>query len=710
MKFLTTIFTGIFLLLVNNMYSLKSPIIFSDNEKIIDIGNAIQILEDKTNNLSVFEALYSKQFIESTQNVPNLGISKSSFWIKFQVFNQTNEQKLVLELQQPLMDEAELFAILKDGSFIKQRISKDIPFYKRKYQQPNYIFDLNTPLKDTCIYLMKVRSGEQILLPMKIGTLEEISEELDINDLLFGIYTGVILVMFFYNLFIYLTTFDKNYLYYVIYTACVGLTQANLLGYCFKYLWPNFIWLANYSSYLLPAFVGFSLSVFVMAFLQTKNNIPKLHRGLYIFNGIYIVGILLAFAGIYDVSYKLVQVAGMGTAMYLLFISIILSRKGHKPAKFFLLAWSIFLIGVCFFAMKDFGILPYNNFTVYTMPAGSAMEVILLSFALADRINILKKEKEESQELVLRTLQENARIITEQNSLLESKVKERTSELETTNKNLKDTQSQLVNAEKMASLGQLTAGIAHEINNPINFVISNIKPLKNDISDIFSLLDKYSDIKSAENINEKLKEINDFRKKTDSNYLFTEINSLLKGIDEGAHRTAEIVRGLKTFARLDETDLKESDVLEGLDSTLVMLNSNIKSDKIRVIKKYDNQFPKIECLAGQINQVFMNILNNAIQAMSEIKDLQKEKTLTIKAYTKNNNAIIRIMDNGPGISDKIKNKIFDPFFTTKAVGSGTGLGLSIAYNIIKEHKGEITVESEEGKGTEFIISLPIPKS
>ncbi len=710
MKFLKIIFIGILLLLTNTICQSKLPIVFSDKENMMNIGNSLQIMEDKTNRLSVSEVLNMTGFSESHQDVPNLGVSKSSYWIKFQLVNQTVEQKLILELQQPLMDEAELYSISKNGNFIKQRIAEDLPFYKRRYKQPNYLFELNIVPNDTAFYLMKVKSGEQILLPMKIGTCEKILEELDTKDLIFGLYAGIILVMFFYNLFIYLTTLDKSYLYYIIYTACVGLTQANLLGYCFKYLWPDFTWLANQSSYLLPALVGFALTLFVISFLQTKKYTPRLHKGLFILTGIYVLCILLAFAGLYDVSYKLVQLDGMATALYLIFIAIIIAGKGYKPAKFFLLAWFIFLTGVCFFAMKDFGILPYNTFTIYTMPAGSAFEVMLLSFALADRINVLKKEKEASQTQALVALQENERIITEQNVMLESKVKERTFELETSNTNLKETQSQLVNAEKMASLGQLTAGIAHEINNPLNFVMANIKPLKNDVDDIFSLLTKYGDIKNADNLEEKLKEINDFKEKNDTNYLFTEINKLLKGIDDGAYRTAEIVKGLKVFSHLGETDLKQTNIIEGLDSTLVILNSNINSGKIKVVKEYDPKFPEIYCLGGQINQVFMNILNNSIHALAEKKDGKQENIIAIKTYSENNNAIIRIKDNGCGIPDKIKDKIFDPFFSTKAVGSGTGLGLSIVYNIIKSHNGAIIVESGQGKGTEFIIYLPISKS
>ncbi|HET7819478.1 MAG TPA: ATP-binding protein, partial [Bacteroidia bacterium] len=335
---------------------------------------------------------------------------------------------------------------------------------------------------------------------------------------------------------------------------------------------------------------------------------------------------------------------------------------------------------------------------------GTTLEVLLFSFALADRINILKKEKEDSQRAALEALKENEKIVREQNIVLETKVKERTVELETSNKNLKDAQSQLVNAEKMASLGQLTAGIAHEINNPINFVVSNVKPLKRDVEDILLLLTKYGEIQDDKNLSEKLKNIKELKEQLDADYLIEEINQLLKGIDEGASRTSEIVRGLKNFSRLDEDDLKLADIHEGIDSTLAVLNNNIVKAGVTIVKEY-NKFPPIECYPGKLNQVFMNILNNAIQVLVSSKADHGE--IRIKTALIEKTVRISIKDNGPGMTEEVKHKIFEPFFTTKNVGEGTGLGLSIAYGIIEKHKGEIHVESAPGNGAEFIITLPV---
>ncbi|MEN9522974.1 MAG: hypothetical protein RL065_1351, partial [Bacteroidota bacterium] len=265
-------------------------------------------------------------------------------------------------------------------------------------------------------------------------------------------------------------------------------------------------------------------------------------------------------------------------------------------------------------------------------------------------------------------------------------------ELNETLVKLQTTQQQLVQSEKMASLGQLTAGVAHEINNPINFVSSSIGSLKRDIDDVKLLLKTYQ---------EKPTEAPSLAKQLDIDYTITEIDDLMKGISEGASRTAEIVKGLRNFSRTDEAELKKADMNESLDSTLMILQTKLKDKNVEVVKEY-GKIPAINCYPGQLNQVFMNIISNAADAIENTNG-----KIEINTLIESNTLKIKIKDNGKGMSDEVKQKIFDPFFTTKDVGSGTGLGLSIVYGIIEKHDGKINVNSEPGIGTEFVINLPI---
>jgi signal transduction histidine kinase len=336
------------------------------------------------------------------------------------------------------------------------------------------------------------------------------------------------------------------------------------------------------------------------------------------------------------------------------------------------------------------------------MQIGSAIETVLLSFALADKINILKIEKEQSQVTALAALKENEKLITNQNIVLEQKVEQRTIELKKTLSDLKNAQAQLVDAEKMASLGQLTAGIAHEINNPINFVSANVKPLKLDIDDVLELINKYEVLKPNELTQEKFEEIEAFRKKIDFNYMKQEMADLLSGIEDGANRTADIVSGLKNFSRLDENDIKEADINEGIESTLILLKSSIPSNTEVVTDL--GEIPIIECFPGKLNQVFMNLFSNALYAI-KLKNTGTDNKLVISTSNGTDHVYVSVQDSGIGMTPEVKAKIFDPFFTTKVVGEGTGLGMSIVFKIIESHNAKIEVESEYGVGTKILLIL-----
>lgn len=267
-----------------------------------------------------------------------------------------------------------------------------------------------------------------------------------------------------------------------------------------------------------------------------------------------------------------------------------------------------------------------------------------------------------------------------------------------THRQLKSTQTQLVSAEKMASLGQLTAGIAHEINNPVNFISGNVHPLRTDIDDLIRLLDTYEGIVAEQGLREQFAAAECMREELAVDLLTEEIRELLAGIDEGAGRTTEIVRSLRTFARLDESDRKAFDLHQGLDSTLALLRNRLEG--IEVLRDY-GPLPEIEGYPGKLNQVFMNLLTNAIQAMPQGGLIHLLTTVT------GDEIEVRLRDTGQGMSEEVKARIFEPFFTTKEVGEGTGLGLSISHGIIEQHHGRIEVESLPGHGTEVIVRLPV---
>ncbi|MBD2507145.1 PAS domain-containing protein [Nostoc muscorum FACHB-395] len=303
------------------------------------------------------------------------------------------------------------------------------------------------------------------------------------------------------------------------------------------------------------------------------------------------------------------------------------------------------------------------------------------------------------------------------NQELEIRVEERTTALQETLKELQLTQTQLIQSEKMSSLGQMVAGIAHEINNPVSFIHGNLHHAHQYTDDLLKLVQIYQQVcpNTPPEIQQKLEEI-------DLNFLIKDITKLFQSMTVGTERIQQIVKSLRNFSRLDEAELKTVDIHEGIDSALMILEHRLQArheyPEIKVIKKY-SQLPNVTCYPGQLNQVFMNILANAIDALealavnSQTTDNQKltnnNPQIQIKTEVINEKWIaVSIADNGLGIDEQVHSKVFDPFFTTKTVGKGTGLGLSVSYQIIVEkHGGQLSCFSVPGKGAEFVIKIPV---
>lgn len=301
-----------------------------------------------------------------------------------------------------------------------------------------------------------------------------------------------------------------------------------------------------------------------------------------------------------------------------------------------------------------------------------------------------------------------------QQSHLLGQTREEANQLAQALKELRTAQMQIIHAEKMASLGQLVAGVAHEINNPINFIYGNLDHAQKYTQDLLHYVELYRHHHPY-----VAQEVQQFWQEADLEFLFDDLPKLFQSMKVGAERIREIVTSLRNFSRLDEADFKKVNIHEGIDSTLMILQHRLKPSGdnyiINVTKKYD-ELPLIECYPGQLNQVFMNLLSNAIDALEERNEKLSPEALVAKPaeihittkLLEQDWVAIHITDNGLGVDEKVISRLFDPFFTTKVVGKGTGLGLSISYQIVTDkHKGKIYCESEPGQGTKFVVELPI---
>jgi signal transduction histidine kinase len=353
-----------------------------------------------------------------------------------------------------------------------------------------------------------------------------------------------------------------------------------------------------------------------------------------------------------------------------------------------------------------FGFIVFDNCTTATVWSASAVDLLRAAAAALS----LQHERSKAEVALRRS---------------EAQLREQATQLEQALNKIKETQTQLVQSEKMYSLGMMVAGIAHEINNPVGFVYGNITPASESLQDLLELVNLY-----REHYPNPVSVIQEYAETIDLDFVMDDLPKLLQSMKVGAERIRDIVASLRTFSRIDQGEMKQVNIHEGLDTTLQILQHRLKEKPgrpaIEVIKNY-GRITSVECYSGQINQVIMNILANAIDALdsmiissenSESERLLAHPSPQIQIHTEllnvrqcpSNSAsiVIRIIDNGPGMTERVRLLLFDPFFTTKPVGQGTGLGLSISYQIIvAKHGGQLRCVSAPGEGTEFIIEIPI---
>ncbi len=659
------------------------------------VGSHAAYLEDEV-GLRPEQAL-RETFTPFSNTVQSLSNNPKAVWVKLDITNRSDEP-VGAKIDLASYDLVDWY-LIDNGTFIDSAFMGELRIDQRSEDYIEHsIFPLGKLRSGfTNTILLRLVNTEQIVIPLRVDKLSVLQGTNSSRRFVFGIYTGIMLVMFLYNIFLAFSVRERIYLYYLGHLIFAWLTQAAFQGIAAFYFWPGSDYLSEIGFTFSTCMVSILGILFMRGFLQTATHLnwqDKVLQALVVF---YAVAILMALAGSAKAAFAVVLPMQALVAVFILYVSVYLVIKGSRQARFYLIGWAALFIGIAIYVLKDFGILPYNNLTNYALQGGTALEVVLLSIALADRINILEDEK---RSLVARQKEE-----------LQREVNLRTAELRNTNQSLekayndlKSTQSQLINAEKMASLGQLTAGIAHEINNPINFINANVKPLKRDFNDLLDIINDYRTVK-PENAVTELQRIRHKEEEIELDYTSREILELLAGIAEGAMRTTEIVRGLRIFSRLDEAEFNKSNVIEGLESTLILLNSAMQND-VTVDRDYAD-LPMIDCYPGKLNQVFMNIIGNGIYAIHRRVDKDIPGRLTIQTRDAGDAILIRFTDNGCGMSEKTLENMFEPFYTTKPVGEGTGMGMAISYGIIvNEHGGRLDAESVLGKGTTISIELP----
>ncbi len=680
----------------------QPTIVWDGTDESVKIGRQVSYLEDPNGSLTIEQVSadsLASRFTPSAKAILNAGFSKSVHWVRFSVDNRTQEP-ILLEVAQPYLPVADLYYREPSGKWHVQKSGYSVNLYKKKVKHFYQIFTL--PDYPTPVYLRYVSYAHPI--PLAIWNKQAFEVKSNKQIIAYGMYFGVLLFVIINNLFLFFSLRRFIYLQYVLVVFFYILDVACVMEGFILYLYPEIDLLYWYL--LIPNASTVATFWFAIRFLEVREYAPRLYRFT-----LALLAYCIAYT-VWAIYLPLMVVVPLNQANSLFFMGLVLflgikmGRRGNRTGYYY--AFSVTMLVLTIFVEMVYiqtGSPPYL-FDLTHVSVGILLEVLFLAYILSLRFEWEREENEkakaDAQQQLLEKTRENEKILLVQNETLEQEVAERTQAIEHKSEqlqqsldHLKTTQAQLVQNEKLASLGELTAGIAHEIQNPLNFV--------NNYSDVnLELLEELTEEMDKENLAEVRLLLNDL---TDNE----------QKINHHGHRAGAIVRGMLDHARTVPGD-KTSTNLNALADEFLRLayqSARAKSSDFncQLHTDFDPGLGKINIVGSEIGRVLLNLYGNALYSL-----VQRQLTSgpdyspalwVSTSHDEGRNSSIRIRDNGTGMSEEVKAKIFQPFFTTKPTGEGTGLGLSLSYDIItKGHSGTIEAESIEGEGTTFVIVLP----
>lgn len=652
--------------LVVRAQTTDSVIVINAEKELLHIGKQVYLFEDKEGILTINDIQkpsYQKLFKKSEQETPNFNVTTSKIWVKFTVNNQTSKD-VYLEIAHAV---AWYIDFYKPDSLAKLTLATQTgimrPIQNREIDNNFFLFELSKK-SEPQTYYFSIQSEASVIIPLTIGTSENLLQYRYPHILFFGMFSGFLIVMFFYNLFIYFSVRDKIYLYYCSYLF-FSLFSFNFMSGNYIYRWNIISYLSNY--FLIFAFLnGFVICLFLLALLHTRKE--------QVFFKISVLYILLTFlfacinfiTGHFIVVSEIAQMLTLLFYLYVFFYSLWLYRQGNLNARFIVFGFSFYLFGIITYIFQNFGLLPTNFFTYNAVVLGCSIEVLMFSLALGDRINIIQKEKDASQVALMSQMQANEKLIIDQYAILEQKVAERTEEL-----NQQAMQLHIANNTK----DKLFSIIGHDLRGPI--------------ASLSSLLDLV-----ARNYvsHEEFKQLAPELQRNVKN-MYTTLDNLLQWS--------------KTQLDNIQTNPQELIIQNLVQEQFDLFEATANEKSIHLIAHYSNTY---EPYADQnhIRLVLRNLISNSI------KFTPKGGTITLDCHNKQQGTVpmieFVITDTGIGMSQENIDKIFDIGLTFTTYGTngekGTGLGLLLCKEMIEKNGGQISVSSQVGKGTSFYFTLP----
>lgn len=685
-------------------------------------------------------------------------LTRSAYWLRLQLHNSSDQAlDQLLQIANSRLADVRLYGGFAGRDDEPLRSGFMVPFAQWPVQNRMITFPLDfTPHASTTVYL-RIQSMTPLAIP---ATLWERSAFIafERTDYMFqAAYFGLVLAMILYNLMLFISLRDISYLQYILFVSLHAMSIAWAAGLGFEYLWDGSpAWTAASRSVLsvlaMSAVIIFMLRMLTIS--QLSPHLDRLFKVLLVINLLVLPGYFIDFLLFTRFTMLAIPAEGLlllATAIYAVF-------RGQRSARFFVAGYFVLSMAILLASLRLAGIVPSNLLTSNGVQMASAFEMIILAFALADRIHLIRDEKEKAQAAALASQQRLVETLKTSEQRLEQRVEQRTGELQQSLHDLRSTQSQLIQSEKMASLGQLVANVAHEINTPIAAVKSSGESITSALERVKATSVEYEALDSATRAlfarlmahasvrhtvlssREERQQVRETTRQLElagieqaqakarmlvqlnaqtvaADFLpllahphaslllqraesMAEIFAGTANINMAVSRVSKIVFALKSFARIDKSGtMVKAKLHEGLDTVLTIYQNQFKQG-VELVQHYE-ELPALLCLPDELCQVWINLIHNALQAMNN------QGTLTVNIRRAGEEAIVSIGDTGCGIPEEIREHIFEAFFTTKAIGEGSGIGLDIVRLIVEKHHGRIDVQTAVGAGSTFSVYLPL---
>lgn len=675
-----------------------AKVIIGASASSVSAAGEISYFEDTVGNLSFKEilALGEDEFVPSPKDNPNLGFRDNAFWFRFDVECQSSERHWVMELGYPLLDHVAIYLQKPDGGYTMQKGGDRHVFSMRHRPHRTLNFSMVLPPGPSTVYI-RVQTDSSLQLPIRFYTELAFGDHMAADNQVHSVFYGVILVMILFNGLLCVSLRDIAYFHYVAYLIGFLMVSSTLSATSFQTLWPN---APTWNNLCLPMwfYVAFGFSFQCsLHFLLLDRYAPRLAKVFSLVTLLCAAGAVASLFLPYAVVIRPLAALAFLSSPMIIAASGIVWYRGYTPARLFLVGWSAFLVGVLVYGFKTTGILPTNMLTENGIKIGCAIEVVFLSLALAERIHVLQAQKSLAQQEALQNLHQ-----------YESEMHRRES-LELANNELAleigHATEQLVQADKMASLGQMVAGVAHEIANPTNYISNATQVLKNNSHQVRDMLEKLLGGPDPE----ALRALEGFTTRLDK------IDSQTGHIALGAEKISLINGALRNYSRLDPQFVPGELVAPIADEVFAILANKLKAFDVHVKLA---ALPGLEVRRSQIGQVLANLVGNAADALEEkaIRLAEREEEfrgiVAISGVEQEQDGrkgvCLYVDDNGDGVPVAIQGRVMQAFFTTKGAGKGTGLGMSISRKILEAHQGmlEIGTAPELG-GARMAVWLPL---